>query len=356
MTGSAGQKRVPKEYFSRNPFPLPPLPEQHRIVAKVDALMALCDDLEARQAAQTETHTKLGTAALAALSEAEDAAAFEDAWSLVAGNFDVIFDSRENVAALRQTVLQLAVQGRLVEQDPADEPAAVLLERIAAEKKRLVKEGVIGKIKVLPQVGEENIPFNVPNTWRWIQYGNLFQFIDYRGKTPPKTNYGIRLITAKNVRMGYINKNPEEFIAERDYIPWMTRGFPEIGDLLFTTEAPMGKIAIFNFSEKIALAQRIITLHPYLKISSDFFKYAIMSPDIQKDIESKATGMTAKGIKASRLKEMVLPLPPLPEQHRIVAKVDALMALCDDLDARITEREEVGTKLVESVVAGVSGC
>ena len=332
-------------------LPLPPLPEQHRIVAKVDALMALCDALEARQAEQRETHTNLGTAALAALSEA---AAFEDAWALVAGNFDLIFDSRENVAALRQTVLQLAVQGRLVPQDPADEPAGVLLERIAAEKRRLVREGVIGKVKPLPSV--EEVPYAVPEGWVWTPFGNILLEAQPGFACGERDSNGIVQLRMNNVNTkgnfvwDKIIRVPKETVRE------IEKYIIENGDVLFNNTNSVelvGKSAVFEgYSEPIVYSNHFTRLRSVnTKLLPQFIALwlnHLWNSKVFENLCNKWIGQSA--VNRNKLLSLPFPLPPLPEQHRIVAKVDALMALCDALDARIAEREEAGTKLIEAVV------
>lgn len=186
-------------------------------------------------------------------------------------------------------------------------------------------------------VPEEEQPYEVPGNWVWVRLGSISRFIDYRGKTPKKTESGIRLITAKNVRMGYIQDEPKEFISEKDYDSWMTRGIPNVGDILFTTEAPLGNVAQLDINEKIALAQRIITISPYQPLEKTFFKYCLMSPQMQALIKSNATGTTVSGIKASRLKEIEVPLAPLHEQKRIADKVERLFAKIDEAKRLIEE-------------------
>ena len=239
------------------------------------------------------------------------------------------------VKKLRELILDLAVRGLLVPQNPDDEPASELLNRIAAEKDRLVKAKQL-KTKANPHLDLEEYYIPTPHSWGWIRLGNIAKFIDYRGKTPTKISSGIRLITAKNVRFGYLDTHPEEFISNEEYTSWMTRGFPKLGDILFTPEAPLGNVAIVNLNEKFALAQRTICFQFHVDGLSEFIKIAIMSQSFQRQLVGNATGMTATGIKASKLKEIPIPIPPLPEQHRIVAKVEELMALCDQLE-RLTE-------------------
>jgi type I restriction enzyme S subunit len=159
--------------------------------------------------------------------------------------------------------------------------------------------------------------------WSDHALGDLCRFIDYRGKTPRKTENGLRLITAKNVRMGFLNRYPEEFVSPDSYDAWMTRGIPQRGDVLFTTEAPLGLVCQLDTDEKVVFAQRIITLQTNRnEVDPTFLKYALVSPLLQTRIHENATGATALGIKASLLKKVPVPLPPLPEQERIVAILD----------------------------------
>jgi type I restriction enzyme, S subunit len=169
----------------------------------------------------------------------------------------------------------------------------------------------------------------LPKNWELKKLGEVARFIDYRGKTPKKTNSGIPLITAKNVKMGFINEEPREFIAEKDYKTWMTRGIPNKGDVLFTTEAPLGNVAQLNSDNRIALAQRLITFQPFDFIDNKFLKYCLLNPNFQELLNSHGTGTTVKGIKAAILKQLEIPLPPLPEQHRIVTKLEQLFSELD---------------------------
>jgi len=162
----------------------------------------------------------------------------------------------------------------------------------------------------------------------WVEtvIGDCIRFIDYRGKTPVKTESGIRLITAKNVKMGYLQETPMEFIAASGYKSWMTRGIPQKGDVLFTTEAPLANVAQLDTDEKVAFAQRIIIMQPdAAKLDSAFLKYLLLSQPVQQRIRTKGTGATVQGIKASLLRTIDVSFPnTLAEQEAIVAKLHGL--------------------------------
>ncbi len=165
------------------------------------------------------------------------------------------------------------------------------------------------------------------NGWQTTTLGELCRFIDYRGKTPEKTVSGLRLITAKNVKMGYLQETPMEFVAPESYDAWMTRGIPKMGDVLFTTEAPLANVAQLDTNEKVVFAQRIIVLQPAANnLDRTFLKYLLLSDVAQSRILEQGTGATVQGIKASLLKTIPIEFPPLPEQQRIVGKLDETFA------------------------------
>ena len=243
--------------------------------------------------------------------------------------------------ALRQKILDLATRGKLVPQDPNDEPASVLLERIRAEKQQMVKDGKLKpkdiKNDTIIFVGEDNlhyekfqdgsvkciedeIPFEVPEGWSWARLNQIFNFIDYRGSTPTKISSGVPLITAKNVKSGYIDYTVDDYISEDEYADRQQRGISCYGDILFTTEAPLGNAAIADL-DKFSAGQRLITFQHYgnQKLNNTNFLYFLLSDFFQNQLNANKTGSTVAGIKAAILKGLFLPVPPIEEQQRIAA-------------------------------------
>jgi type I restriction enzyme S subunit len=176
----------------------------------------------------------------------------------------------------------------------------------------------------------------------WVDstIGSEIRFIDYRGKTPIKTASGIRLITAKNVKMGYLQEAPMEFIAEDGYASWMTRGIPRKGDVLFTTEAPLANVAQLDTDEKVAFAQRVIIMQPdKARLDSTFLKYLLLSKPVQESIRIHGTGATVQGIKASLLRLIEISFPEsLRQQESIIRRLDALVDETQHL-TRLYERK-----------------
>ena len=184
----------------------------------------------------------------------------------------------------------------------------------------------------------------------WVDstIGAEIKFIDYRGKTPVKTASGVRLITAKNVKMGFLQETPMEFIAAASYKGWMTRGIPKMGDVLFTTEAPLANVAQLDTDEKVAFAQRIIIMQPNAaKLDSTFLKYLLLSQPVQQRIRTKGTGATVQGIKASLLKLIEISFPKsLDTQEQIVSKLDDLREQTHHL-ARLYEQKLVALEALK---------
>ena len=251
-----------------------------------------------------------------------------------------------NGKQLKNSILQWAIQGKLVPQDPNDEPASVLLDKIRQEKERLIKEKKIKRDKNASIIyrGEDNsyyekmlatgevkcideeVPFEIPQGWEWCRLNDLYNFIDYRGATPHKLSKGIPLITAKNVKQGYLDYTVKDFISSEEYSNRLSRGVSHKGDILFTTEAPLGNVAIADL-DVYSAGQRLITLQAYIQCftNNDMFMFFMLSPLFQELVMSYKTGTTVAGIKASKLKEVLIPTPPISEQSRIVKKLQTLL-------------------------------
>ncbi|RDB37027.1 MAG: restriction endonuclease subunit S [Spirobacillus cienkowskii] len=203
----------------------------------------------------------------------------------------------------------------------------------------------------------ESVFANPGEGWITCNLGDYIKFIDYRGKTPEKTETGVRLITAKNIKNGFLKRTPEEFIAFDAYDSWMTRGIPKKGDVLFTTEAPLGNVAQLDTDEKVAFAQRVIILQPdEKKIDQTFLKYLLLSDSLRQKILSKGTGATVQGIKASLLKKIPILLTGLPEQKNIVSILDEAFLKTKRLESiyqqKITALDELKKSILEKAFSG----
>ena len=351
MTGSAGQKRIPKDYFAGAFSPLPPLAEQKRIVARVDELMALCDKLESERNARNEKRVAVQKTALDRLLTAPDAAGFDSAWEFIDRNFADLYSVPENVSELKKAILQLAVMGKLAPQDPGDQPASELLNEIEAEKKKLIKAGKIKKQEPLPPIKPEEVPYALPSGWEWLRLEELG--ITQTGTTPPTNhpeNFGdfIPFIgpgdIANNI-IDYGNKGLSE--------SGMLKGrvIPENSIMMVCIGGSIGKLAINEID--VTCNQQINTITAYPGIEHKFLFLFMQSPSFQGQVINLAGGSATPIINKQKWSLIYTPLPPLAEQRRIVARVDALMSLCDELEQNLKDATDKQTAILNAVVAAM---
>ena len=348
MTGSAGQKRVPTPYFTQQLFPLPPLREQQRIVERIDQLMARCDALETLRKQREEKRLAVHTAAIKKLLDAPDGSA----WDFIQQHFGELYTVKENVAELRKAILQLAVMGRLVPQDPNDPPASELLKEIEAEKQRLIKEGKIKKPKPLPPIKPEEVPYELPQGWEWVRLNDALDVRDGTHDTPKYVDVGYPLVTSKNLYTGALCLDNVKYISKEDYEKIAERSKVDKGDILFAMIGSIGNPVIvdfiFEFSIKnVALFKYFLVGKPYNRY---LYYYLFHAQDNMKSISS---GAVQRFVSLGFLRNYPFPLPPLPEQHRIVKRIDQLMALCDRLEQQIDAATGKQTELLGAVMAQV---
>ena len=254
-----------------------------------------------------------------------------------------------NAQQLKNSILQEAIEGRLVPQDPNDEPASVLLDKIRKDKARLVKEGKLKKkdLEETP-ISKDEIPFKIPESWEWVRLSYIFTFIDYRGNTPNKINSGIPLVTAKNVKRGYNDYSIKEYISKEEFELRKSRGISKKGDILFTTEAPLGNVSLADL-EEFSAGQRLITFQAYSADNqvNKLLMLFMLSPSFMQSLIEKKTGTTVSGIKASKLKDIIIPLPPLDEQKRIVAKIEELLPKVEEYGKAQESLDKLNEELPE---------
>lgn len=355
--GTTVQSLVYETLFSR-PFALPPLAEQHRIVAKVDELMALCDQLEQQTDASLGAHQTLVETLLNALTSAADHAQFASSWQRIAEHFDTLFTTEETIDQLKQTILQLAVMGKLVPQDPKDEPASELLKKIAAEQAKLVKEGKIKADKPLPPISDAEIPFELPKSWLWerlpkvsfFQEGPGIMAKDFRDKGVPLIR--ISGMHGPVVSLEGCNYLQEEMVAKK----WNHFRLEE-DDIVLSSSASLGKVSKVKNDAVGSIAYTgLIRFKPFKSVFDEYLIRFLGSDEFVRQIDGSKRGAAILHFGPTHLRGMIVPIPPLIEQHRIVAKVDELMALCDQLKARLSDAQtsqlNLADALTEASLAG----
>jgi type I restriction enzyme S subunit len=345
--GSTNQVELTAQMAINQVVPLPPLAEQHCIVAKVDELMALCDQLEAAQAEREKQREKLTLSTLVKLNEPDPETLASDA-RFALEHLDPLTKRTDQIKQLRQTILNLAVRGKLVDQDPNDEPTSELLKRIAAEKDRLVKAGEARKPKAMPELAE--FPYSIPDSWSWSQIAEI-------GTINPRVDADDNTL-ASFVPMPLI---AAEYGVPNNHEPrpWgqIKKGYTHFaeGDVGLAKITPCfenGKSTVFQ-NLTGGIGSGTTELHVVRPIFIDP-SYILLFWKCPFFIESGIPRMTGtagqKRVPTDYFANSPFPLPPLAEQHRIVAKVDELMALCDQLEASLVEGEQTRSKLLEAVL------
>ena len=342
------QPNISKVKIVWTAFPLPPLAEQHRIVTKVDELMALCDRLEAARKDREAKRDRLSAASLARLNTPDPETFTADArFTLEA--LPALTTRPNQIKQLRQTILNLAVRGKLVPQDPNDEPASELLGKLRKARSALEANGKIRKGKSQPPShygGEQG--FDLPGSWSWARLTEVGQ--TQTGTSPSSANADLFGNFIPFIKPADLDGNQINYDGP---------GLSEIGIshsriatensiLMVCIGATLGKVN--TTSRPVCFNQQINSLTPFLDGLTAFIAMALKATDFQSLAWSKAGTGTLPIISKGKWEVLPIPLPPLAEQHRIVAKVDELMALCDRLEASLTTSDQTRTRLLEATL------
>lgn len=365
MGAGGAQPNISKEKIVATVVALPPITEQHRIVAKVDELMALCDQLEQQTLTSIDAHSSLVDTLLETLTNSADAAELEQNWVRISEHFDTLFTTEQSIDALKQTILQLAVMGKLVRQDPTDEPASVLLEKIAAEKAQLIKDKKIKKEKPLSPISDDEKPFELPQGWEWCRLGFVAIL---KGGFAYKSDAFLVQGGHQVIRMGNIRPNnlridenpvfiPDELaedtadyeISAGDILLTMT-GTKGKRDYLYSVLVPDNKLT----NKKFYLNQRLCKLSTLL-VDNFFIDYAIKNDLLLDAIYAKSTGTANQAnIGMEAISHWLIPLPPLKEQNRIANAIKELNTLCDDLKVRTSKLKKMESYITDALIEQIA--
>ena len=353
----AGRGGLPKNKMDLIPLAIPPLAEQHRIVAKVDELMALCDRLETARKEREATRDRLAAASLARLNAPDpDLAIFQNHAAFALDNLTSLTTRPDQIKALRQTILNLAVRGKLVKQKSSEGGVDDLLEKFSIQQKRL-----IGEKKIKHSVATCNLEIqenlaSIPNSWRWAPLGKLVSFGPQNGISPKATNSTDtpRAITLTATTSGTFNSSHFKHV-EAD-VPADSEYWLRDGDLLFqrgNTREYVGIAAyFFGASGTLLYPDLIMKVRLLDGLYLPYIHLALVAPGARTYFSTHATGAqeTMPKINQQTLLNAPVPLPPLAEQHRIVAKVDKLMAVCDRLEAGLAAGDETRGRLIHALL------
>ena len=371
-SGTTNQIELNTSTVINHLMPLPPISEQHRIVARIDQLMACCDALEKLRKEREEKRLAVHAAAIKQLLDAtlrafapsreensSNLRAFVpscEPFSFLAEHFGELYTVKENVAELRKAILQLAVMGRLVPQDPNDPPASELLKEIENEKAS--HEGTKtrrGKEKPLPPIKPEEVPYQLPQGWEWVRVVDLTDV--GTGSTPETTNRdyyngNIPWYTSSATN-DLFAATPDKFITEKAIKETNCKIFPS-GSLIVAmygqgkTRGQISEIVIPGATNQAVAAMVFYASSEGIK---KYLKYFFVK--IYEEIRLLAEGAAQPNLNVGKIKETLVPLPPLPEQHRIVARINQLMALCDSLDQQIDAATGKQSELLNAVMGAL---
>lgn len=277
-------------------LPLPPVAEQKRIVAKIEELLPLIDR-------------------------------YEQAWSKLED-----FNKRFPVD-MQKSILQMAIQGKLLEQRLEEGTGEELYQQIQAEKQCLIKAGTIKKEKPLPEITEDEIPFDIPENWKWVRLGSLLhKLVDGTHRTPKYTASGVPFVSVRNMSNGTLSLEDTKFISQEEHRELWNRCNPQRGDILLSKVGTTGVPAKVNTDKEFSLFVSVALLkfnNDLLDI--DFLIYSILAPDFQKQCKEHTRGVGNKNWVIVDIANTIMPLPPLAEQKRIVARLEEILPLCERL-------------------------
>lgn len=344
----AGRGGLPKNRMDMIAVALPPLAEQHRIVTKVDELMALCDRLEEARAKREATRDRLTAASLARLNAPDpDPATFVNHARFALNTLPALTTRPDQIKQLRQTILNLAVRGKLVPQSSNDEAAADWLHRAFGDRTR-------------PKSIEMDADCSVPRSWLWVELGGLVTVMD-AGWSPqceshPRTDpkrWGVLKTTAVQplaFDCGQHKELPAKFKPRPQHEA-------QVGDILVTRAGPKNRVGVScvvdRTEPRLMISDKLIRFRLANGLTPNFFALALNAGTTSAAIEEAKSGMAVMqmNISQDKLRAVPVPLPPLAEQARIVAKVDQLMALCDQLEASLTTSDDTRRRLLDALLA-----
>ena len=360
-TRQVGMSRegLSKKVLEQFPIPLPPLTEQYRIVEKINRLMEQCDRLEKIREEHHQKRLIIHTAARDRLLNAIDQNSLNQSWNFIQNNFGELYSVKENVSELRKIILQLAVMGKLVPQDPNDPPASELLKEIEAEKQKLIQEGKVKKQKTLPEIKFDEILYEIPKTWEWTQL-NFLNPEYQNGISKRDANIGEEIIV---LRLADINKNKislantrsikltdnekkKYLLEENDLLIIRVNGSVDlVGNFIHVSSSSV-KISYCDHFIRMKFKKNIVHINYICLIAK--------SRLIRKQIEEKfVTTAGQKTVNQTHINTLLFPLPPLPEQYRIVAKIDQLMKMCDQLEQQMEQSTDKQTKLLNAILSNI---
>ena len=365
MTGIIGG--ISSNNFKTLLFPLPPLAEQKRIVEKVDKLKELINPFREKIQKRDKARQVLKASIMNEIEKSNSNHDLLENLELIFRNFDTVVKTKEDIKDIRDLVLSLAVKGKLVPQDPNDEPASILLKKIKTEKEQLIKDKKIKKDKDLAPISEEEIPFEIPESWEWVRLGQISEFLN--GFAFKSSSY---VLDSKNqiIRLGNVKNDNLLLESNPVYVPDEIAEISikyklEVNDILVTLTGTRDRRDYFYTllideqmigDRNLFLNQRVGCIKVNNSLNPKLINSYLKTAYVLNQIFLTETGTANQGnIGSTATQELILPLPPLAEQKRIVLQVEKLMKVCDELEKLVEKSQKEESLLMGSIMNGLVG-
>lgn len=328
--------------------------EQSKIVVRINDLMSLCDQLEQHSLSSLDAHQQLVETLLATLTNSQNADELAENWARISEHFDTLFTTEASIDALKQTILQLAVMGKLVPQDPNDEPASELLKRIAQEKAQLVKDGKIKKQKPLPPISGEEKPFELPDGWEWSYLQDVTNLITdgKHGDCLNHDNSGYYFLSAKDIQEGKLSYEHARQIDKDQFEEVHQRTDLKEGDIcLVNTGATIGKLALVENAElasRTTFQKSVAIIKPTKPYILNLYLYLYLQSQSEA-LKKKSGGSAINNLLLGDLKKKLLPVPPLNEQQKIIDNVHSLESMLNILKVKIKSAQQTQLHLADAL-------
>ncbi len=342
-SGTTNQIELNTSTVINQVIPVPPLAEQSRIVTRVEELMQLCDALEASGQRQAQQHAQLVNTLLGTLTQSETPEALANNWQRIATHFDVLLDRPEAVDALEQTILQLAVRGLLVPQDPTYEPASVLLQKIRTEKDHLITQGKIKRDKPLPPITDEEKPFELPQGWEWVRFGQIANIAS--NLVPPSLHPKKWQVAPDCIEKATGRLLHKRTVAQAEIVSPNHLFKP--GQLLYSKIRPSLSKAVLVDFEGLCSAD----MYPIeSQLDMEFLLLYILSEPFLEQVSIAENRVKMPKLNQEALVAFMVAVPPLVAQAKIVKRVSELRSLCTDLRERITAGQAAQAHLADALL------
>jgi len=357
MGAGGAQPNISREKIIATVIALPPRNEQQRIVTKVDELMALCDQLESQTENSIEAHNTLVEVLLKTLADAKDTDELNQSWQRISEHFHTLFTTEDSIDLLKQTILQLSVMGKLIPQEPRDEPASLLLEKVATEKDRLLRDKKIKKEKALPAFDKSNVPFELPHGWSWCRLEDVVDIqsgITKGRKLKDRETVNIPYLSVANVQRSYLDLlNVKEIDIPKDELD---KYKVQNGDLLITEGGDwdkVGRTAIWRDEMPyVGHQNHVFKARCFIIEQNEVWLEKFLNSSFCRDYFAGSSKQTTNlaSINKTQLRGCLVAVPPTNEQLRILTKLESLFVVCEQLLEKIKRSQKTQLLLADATV------